>query len=99
MAHEEEVALVVAVLKHPAGYNLDFAAHLGIRSTDQGTIEVEWTEYEVGDSGKSQEMVKSFPESDLEEAAKFYVEMRHELQYGLDYESEAWLKAKAEGLL
>lgn len=86
-AIEEEIALVIAVLKHPAGFDLDlFGGMLFVRSTDQNTFEVEWDQdWEEFDEvpGKRYE---SF--STAEEAAKFFVEKRHKFRMGIDFEWE-----------
>jgi hypothetical protein len=86
---EEEIALVQAIIDAPAGYDLDlFGGMLIIRSTggpmnDEETIEVEWnmmieTKAEVG--------TQSFQKTDSLAAARFFVEKRHELRCGIDFE-------------
>ncbi len=80
----EEVALVSAVIAHPAGFDLDFGGGLiFIRTTDQETIEVEW-EAMVG--AKVHKDHKSFPIEQRDEAASFFVQKRHELRLGIDFE-------------
>lgn len=89
MTKAEEINLVRAVIDHPAGYDLDlFGGMLIIRSTggpmnDEETIEVEWnmmigTKAEVG--------TQSFPKEQSELAAAFFVDKRHELRCGIDFE-------------
>jgi hypothetical protein len=87
---DEEVELVVAVLKHPAGYDLDlFGGMLFIRSTDQETYECEW---ETGSMPKTDH--KSFPQDQIKEAAIFFVKKRHEMALGVDYEAYEYQKNK-----
>ena len=93
-----EIALVKAILAHPAGYDLDFGGILCIRPTggpfnDQETWEVEW-QPNPG-APKSPIEVKSFPKEQLDEATTFYVQKRHELGWGLDFEIDDWEKLKA----
>lgn len=82
-----EILLIIAVLKHPARFNLDlFGGMLTVRSTDQNTFEVEWDQdWEEFDEtpGKRYE---SF--STAEEAARYFVEKRHQYRLGVDFETE-----------
>jgi hypothetical protein len=88
----EEVALVRAVIAHPAGFDLDFGGGLlFIRTTDQETIEVEW---DVILGAKSHKDYKSFPVGQLDEAATFFVQKRHELQLGIDFEMFEYEKTR-----
>ncbi len=88
MTREEEIALVVAVLEAPAGYDLDlFGGMLQIRSAgapfgSEESIEVEWEETE------EKLIVRSFPKGEVLAAATFFVEKRHERRLGLDFERE-----------
>ena len=82
-----EIALIIAVLKHSAGFDLDlFGGMLSVRSTDQSTFEVDWDQdWEEFDEtpGKRYE---SF--STAEEAARYFVEKRHKYRLGVDFEQE-----------
>ena len=84
---QEEIAFIVAVLMHPAGFDLDlFGGMLSVRSTDQNTFEVEWDQdWEELDEtpGKRYE---SF--STIEEAARYFVEKRYQYRLGVDFEQE-----------
>lgn len=84
---QEEIELIVAVLMHPAGFDLDlFGGMLSVRSTDQNTFEVEWDQdWEEFDEtpGKKYE---SF--STTEEAARYFVEKRYQYRLGVDFEQE-----------
>lgn len=72
---DEEIDLIKRVLKHPAGFDLDLFALLWIRWTDQSTIEVEWQ----NDQEKME--YQSFDlETELDEAAAFFVDKRRELE-------------------
>ncbi len=82
---DAEVAIVKQVIAHPAGFDLDFAGGLiFIRSTDQETYEVEWN---VTLNGKGEHDHKSFEVEQLHEAAVFFVQKRHELRLGIDFEA------------
>ncbi len=100
MSKAEEINLVKAVIDHAAGFDLDlFGGMLVIRSTggpmnDEETIEVEWnmmigTKAEVG--------TQSFPKDQSQQAAIFFVEKRHELRCGIDFEQiDTWQHMKRE---
>ena|SRR5271157_46984 len=84
---QEEVAIVKAAIAHPAGFDLDFGGGLiFIRTTDQLTIEVEWKDMK---GAEEKEIVdyKSFPVEQIDEAATFFVQKRHELRLGIDFEA------------
>jgi hypothetical protein len=87
VTREQEVELVKTVISHEAGYDLDlFGGMLCIRSTggpinNEETIEVEWQS-----PHDTPLQVKSFPKAELDSAARFFVEKRHDLGIGLDYE-------------
>ena len=88
---QAEIALVKAVISHPAGFDLDFGGGLiFIRTTDQETIEVEW-EAMIGATVHKDH--REFPVEQLDEAAAFFVATRHELRLGIDFETEDCLKA------
>lgn len=74
---DDEVRFVASVLRHPAGFDLSFAATISVRTTEQATVEVEL----------DGECVRSFPLSSLEEAARCFVTLRRERRLGLDFES------------
>lgn len=91
----QEVALVKAVIEHPACFDLNmFGDMLTIRTTggpfnNEETIEVEWNfEAEVG--------TKSFSREQSAEAATLFVTKRHELRLGIDFEAK---DANIEGSL
>jgi hypothetical protein len=86
----EEVAIVRAAIVHPAGFDLDiFGGVLCIRSaggpmnTEEMGIEVEWNTV-VG--AKPDVGVRRFTREQPDEAATFFVQKRHELRMGLDFE-------------
>ena len=81
-----EIALVVAVLEHPAGFDLAFAGSLiRIRVTLDATIEVEWETIHDPPSAVPVQH-RSFPRAELRDAAAFFVAKRRELQLGADFE-------------
>jgi len=89
MSVEEEVAMLITFLSHPAGFDVGmFGRMLHIRGIDEHCPsqrwEVKWEEL----SGMS---YKEF--DDLPSAAIFFVELRHTMQLGLDFEKEL-LKGK-----
>jgi hypothetical protein len=101
MTREEEVALVEAVINCPVGYDLDlFGGMMCIRTTGgpmnmEETVEVEW---EVMIGAKPNRGTQSFPKNptDIRAAAQFFVDKRHELQIGIDYEEMDLASLKRE---
>jgi hypothetical protein len=85
MTIEEEIARLIFFLSHPAGFNVDWGGLLTIRPIDESSPpdhwEVDWTGTE---DGMSCEYHKQFVS--LSEAARFFVEKRRYLCYGLDFE-------------
>lgn len=77
---EEEIDLVYRLITHPAGYGVDMHGSLWIRQYEYPEWAVEW---EMPDRKIE---VREFV--DPLEAAKFFVNKRHEFQAGLDYERE-----------
>lgn len=82
---QEEVILVASLLRHPAAYDVDLFGVLGIRTTDQETIEVEW-EHLPDESGRTKSF-RSFPKTSLDEAVRFFVDKRYEMELGADIEA------------
>lgn len=95
MTIEEEIEHFVTFLSHPAGFNVDWAAHIGIRGIDEccppQSWEVSWTEMIDGVSIDSYKEFHS-----LREAVTCFVEKRHLLLYGLDFEANLWDNEKDE---
>lgn len=95
MTIEDEIAALVAFLKHPAGFNVDMCGLLCIRPVDEcsppETWEVDW-EHNI--NGTQCNFHKVF--LNLEEAAQFFVEKRHYLCLGLDFEAIEWEKIKGK---
>ncbi len=92
MNREEEITAVKAVIAHPAGFDVSvFGDRIMIRTTggpmnDEETVEVEWKiPFVKGSKGHGS---KSFPRVQLDEAVAFFVDKRHELQLGIDYEGD-----------
>jgi hypothetical protein len=84
---DAEVELVMCVISHPAGYDLDlFGGMLLIRSTDQDTVEVEWLLPANSIRTSSETEYESFPSEQLRDAAIFFVKKRHEMKLGIDFE-------------
>lgn len=82
MTIEEEIDHLVKFLQHPAGFDVDMAGQLCIRPVYETTQhwEVDWEEIEGTINLK---FYKLF--GDLKEAATFFVEKRHYLCLGLDF--------------
>lgn len=76
---DEEVRLVSSVLRHPAGLDLSVMALLSVRTTEQATVEVEWTQ-------GGRETSRSFPLAALEDAARLFCALRREMRLGADFE-------------
>jgi len=82
-----EADVLLAVLSLPAGYDVGLFGVLGIRLTDQATVEVEW---EAAPSllGGPKTQWASFPKAQLKEAIQFFLEKRTERQLGSDIEAK-----------
>jgi hypothetical protein len=79
MTREEEIQLVHNLLLHPAGFDIDIAGLLWVRQYEWPRWAVEW---EI--SGTTKVEVKEF--DDALEAATYFVNRRHEMKLGLDYD-------------
>lgn len=80
MTREEEVQLVHNLLEHPAGFDVDIAGILWVRRYEHPKWAVEWET-----SGKAADIhVEEFDTS--LEAAVYFVNKRHEMKLGLDYD-------------
>jgi hypothetical protein len=85
MTIEEEIQSLVIFLSHPAGFNVDWGGLLTIRPISEDSPPSLWAvdwEETIDDTIFTNE--KSF--SSLQEAATFFVEKRHYLLFGLDFE-------------
>lgn len=84
---EDEVNLLMALLSHPAGFDMGCAGMLTIRPTDEcsppHSWEVEW-EHEL--DGYKVNSYRSF--ESLQMAVQFFVEKRRYMLLGLDFEAE-----------
>ena len=80
---DEEIKMVYQLIGHPAGFILDlFGEMLFIRSTYY-EFEIGWEEVLDGLVLKNYKLFW-----DLQDAATFFVEKRHEMQLGIDFEAE-----------
>jgi hypothetical protein len=79
MTREEEVQLIHTLLLHPAGFDIDIAGILWARRYEHPKWAVEW---EV--SGSTEIEVVEF--DNVLEAATYFVNKRHEMKLGLDYD-------------
>jgi hypothetical protein len=86
MTIDEEIEHLMTFLRHPGGFDVDMSGVLCIRPIDEGCPptfwEVDWSEIE-GDITLS--FSKEFP--NLEEAVRFFVEKRHYLCEGADFQA------------
>lgn len=84
MTIEEEIQIVYNAIIHPAGFDFDIAGQLCIRRYEYPVWAVEWeSDFNSHTNPKSLIEVKEF--DDAVQAAKFFVEKRHEMQIGLDF--------------
>jgi|SRR5271168_4875561 hypothetical protein len=85
MTIEEEIDYLVIFLSHPAGFNVDWGGLLTIRPISEDSPPslwaVDWQET-IDDTVFYNE--RSFPS--LQEAVTCFVEKRHYLLFGLDFE-------------
>lgn len=81
---DDEIELICMVITHPAGFDLDIAGTLCIRRYEYPVWAVEEEVAFGGNVGKYN--VKEFDEP--RKAASYFVERRHALQLGLDFEEE-----------
>ena len=88
MTIEEEIRHLIDFLSHPGGFDVGMGGVLFIRPVDEGSPPtnwaVNWEEY-IEDVRFDYE--KCF--SSLEEAATFFVEKRHYMCNGLDFDKMA----------
>lgn len=78
MSIQEEVDFVIQVITHPAGYDLDLFGYFCIRPTDQKVWCVSY------DHPGEYCWEKCF--NTAEEAASYFVKIRHDEQIGIDFE-------------
>lgn len=100
---ENEIALIATLIKHTAGYAVDlFGGLMCIRSTDQNTFEVEWDIRCIDGNENLESKIDYLSFSTAEEAAKCFVEKRHEFRLGVDFEwednHERWEQIERENL-
>jgi hypothetical protein len=90
---ENEIALITALIKHHAGYAVDlFGGLICIRSTDQNTFEVEWDIRCIDGNENLESKIDYLSFSNAEEAAKCFVEKRHEFKLGVDFEMKYYME-------
>lgn len=84
---DDEVSKLIEFLKHPAGFDVDLAGTLCIRPISENSPpslwEVDWEERKENNI-----IIHSKEFLSLSEAARFFVEKRHAMQSGLDFEAE-----------
>ena len=94
---EDEIKLITSLIEHPAGFSTDYArVMIGIRSTDQLTIEVEWLEV----NGTNYKSFRNSNHDDIVTAATFFCKKRRELIYGVEAEySLSLIQRHSNGLI
>ncbi len=81
----EEFHPIFNLITHPAGFIVDlFGGMLYIRPHCDG-YEVGWKTFE---NGMECDWHKQFVHDEAQEAVMFFISKRHELQLGVDFESE-----------
>ncbi len=88
MTIEEEIQHLMIFLSHPAGFDVDMGGILCIRPVDEGSPPTNWAvDWEEHIEGVRYDYEKYF--SSLAEAVKFFVEKRHYMCNGLDFDQIA----------
>jgi hypothetical protein len=87
MTIEDEIKHLIAFLSHPAGFDVDMAGQLCIRPIYETTShwEVDWEVDEDDENGIRMTLQFHKVFDSLEDAATFFVEKRHYLCLGLDF--------------
>jgi hypothetical protein len=85
MTIDEEVKLLINFLSHPAGFDVGMGGTLQIRPIDENSPPEHWeVDWEEEDDNLVYEYAKEF--STLKAAVQFFVEKRHFMCSGLDFE-------------
>jgi hypothetical protein len=85
MTIEEEIRFLVDFLRHPAGFDVDMGGTLTIRPISEDSPPSHWAvDWEDVIDGVSVSQERCFPD-DLEGAVQFFVEKRHYMCNGLDF--------------
>ncbi len=86
MTIEDEIELLIPVLLHPAGFDIDLGGTLCIRPIYEQCSPEYWeVDWEQDEDGMRCQYHKTF--SNLREATTFFVEKRRYMCSGLDFES------------
>lgn len=89
MTIEDEIKHMITFLSHEAGFDVDIGGILCIRPVDEGCPPTNWAvDWEEHIEGVRYDYEKCFPS--LAEAVKFFVEKRHYMCNGLDFQEIAW---------
>lgn len=83
---QDEIDKVTLLLQHPCGYGVDQSGVLWVRRYEHPMWAVEWEVDNYLDPKKTRIEVKEFDTPYA--AATFFVNKRHEMELGLDYEKE-----------
>lgn len=88
MTIEEEIQHLMIFLSHPGGFDVGMGGILFIRPVDEGCPPTNWAvDWEEHIEGVRYDYEKCF--SSLAEAVKFFVEKRHYMCDGLDFDKMA----------
>src|SRR6202790_4698008 len=95
MTIEEEINHVFVFLSHSGGFNIDMAGLLCIPPINEAcppTVwEVEWLDTNCPKHPRDAYNCY-FDFNDLKSAVEFFVKKRHEMEWGLDFEHELYVK-------
>lgn len=81
--HEEQLmAALAVVLTHPAGFGVELNADLWIDRLEDGRFRVSRNDL------RKNQMISEELFDDVREAVNYYLDLRDQLQLGIDYEDE-----------
>jgi hypothetical protein len=88
---EDEIEHLITFISHPAGFSVDMESMLVIRPVYHTVHhwEVDWQIDEADESGQLITMRFQKIFNDIKEAATFFVEKRHYMCLGIDFNEEA----------
>ena|ERR1700679_1241579 len=94
MTIDEEIKFLTDFLQHPAGFDVDMHGTLCIRPISEDSPPTHWAvDWEDTIDGITVTEEKCFPD-DLAGAVRFFVEKRHYMCAGLDFEKMMWEEKK-----
>lgn len=95
MTIDEEIEMLITLLRHPGGFDVGMGGIMCIRPIDEGSPPTFWeVDWEEREDDTTLTFSREFP--NLEEAARFFVEKRHYLCEGADFQL---IRMKEAGLI